>query len=97
MPPTAEIIRAVAGVDPRSVPDEVIESTEPLVLRGLAADWPMVRAAQESPRAADAYLRRFYQDATVGAFLGAPAIKGRIGNRTRIAAHHDLPDNLLNR
>ncbi|HLA70611.1 MAG TPA: cupin-like domain-containing protein [Steroidobacteraceae bacterium] len=164
MPPTAESIRAVAGVDPRALPDEVLESTEPLVLRGLAADWPMVRAARESPRAADAYLRRFYQDATVGAFLGAPAIKGRffynedltgfnfrpvkikldtvltelvrfldepdspsiyvgsttidtclpgfraendfafgarnplasiwIGNRTRIAAHHDLPDNL---
>jgi len=164
MPPTAEKIREVAGVDPRLLPDEVLASTEPLVLRGLAAGWPMVRAALESPRAADAYLRRFYQDATVGAFLGAPAIKGRffynedltgfnfrpvkikldtvlaelerflddanspsiyvgsttidtclpgfraendfdfgarnplasiwIGNRTRIAAHHDLPDNL---
>ncbi|MEJ0087002.1 MAG: cupin-like domain-containing protein [Pseudomonadota bacterium] len=164
MPPTADKIREVAGVDPCDLPDEVLESTEPLVLRGLAADWPMVRAARESPRAADAYLRRFYQDATVGAFLGAPAIKGRffynedltgfnfrpvkikfdtvllelerllddanppsiymgsttidtclpgfraendfafgtrdplasiwIGNRTRIAAHHDLPDNL---
>jgi hypothetical protein len=164
MPPTAETIREVAGVDPRGLPDEVLESTEPLVLRGVAAHWPMVRAALESPRAADAYLRRFYQDATVGAFLGAPAIKGRffynedltgfnfrpvkikldtvllelerflpdanspsiyvgsttidtclpgfraendlafgkrdplasiwIGNRTRIAAHHDLPDNL---
>jgi hypothetical protein len=164
MPPTAEQIREVAGADPRALPDEVLESTEPLVLRGLAADWPMVRAVRESPRAADVYLRRFYQDATVGAFLGAPVIKGRffynddltgfnfrpvkikldtvlteierflddpnppsiyvgsttidnclpgfraendfafgarnplasiwIGNRTRIAAHHDLPDNL---
>jgi hypothetical protein len=164
MPPIAEKIREVAGADPRALPDEVLESTEPLVLRGLAADWPMVRAARESPRAAAGYLRRFYQYATVGAFLGAPAIKGRffynddltgfnfrpvkikldtvlteierfldeadppsiyvgsttldtclpgfraendfafgardplasiwIGNRTRIAAHHDLPDNL---
>lgn len=164
MPPIAEKIREVAGCDPRALPDDVLASTEPLVLRGLAAGWPMVRAALESPRAADAYLRRFYQDATVGAFLGAPAIKGRffynedltgfnfrpvkikldtvllelerflddanppsiyvgsttvdtclpgfraendfefgtrnplasiwIGNRTRIAAHHDLPDNL---
>jgi hypothetical protein len=46
MPPTAENIREVAGVDPRALPDEVLESTEPLVLRGLATDWPMVRGAR---------------------------------------------------
>jgi len=39
MPPTAENIRAVAGVAPRALPDDVLESSEPLVLRGLAADW----------------------------------------------------------
>ena len=138
---------------------------EPLVLRGLVAHWPVVRAGRESPRAASAYLRGFYRDATVGAMLGGPGhrraillqrrphrlqfqigasqarhrarrdralrrgpaaavdLRGLrppstpacpasaprttsdlgarqplasiwIGNRTRIAAHHDLPDNL---
>jgi hypothetical protein len=160
----AERIREVASVDPRALPDEVLASTEPLVLRGLATHWPVVRAALESPAAATAYLRHFYRDATVVVMSGEPAIGGRffynddlsgfnfrtyrtgldgvldelarfagdsnapstyvgssaidtvlpgfraendfnfggraplasiwIGNRTRIAAHHDLPDNL---
>jgi hypothetical protein len=164
MLPSAEFIREVAGVDPRALPTEVLESTEPLVLRGLGAGWPMVRAALESPASATTYLRRFYKDATVVVMSGDPDIGGRffynddlsgfnfkmyrtrlegvlgeltrfcgdanapsmyvsstaidtalpgfraendfnfgarapvasiwIGNRTRIAAHHDLPDNL---
>src|SRR5262245_21203278 len=164
MPAVAEKIAETRGVDPRVLPDEILTSTRPLVLRGLVADWPMVQAARESSQAASAYIRRFYRDATVNALLGAPEIGGRffynedlsgfnfkpvrirldtvldeierhrpatnppaiyvgsttvdtclpgfraendvgigerqplvsvwIGNRTRIAAHHDLPDNL---
>ena len=160
----AERIREVTGVDPRDLPDDVLASTEPVVLRGLASDWAMVRAGLESQAAATAYLRRFYKDASVVVMSGEPAIGGRffynddlsgfnfrmyrarldavlgelanasadanapsiyvgstaidavlpgfraendlnfgarspvasiwIGNRTRIAAHHDLPDNL---
>ncbi len=160
----AEKIREVSGVDARALPAGLLESTEPLVLRGLVSHWPMVRAALESSQAASRYLLGFYRDATVGAMLGAPEIEGRffynedlsgfnfktermrldavldgnravrvdarprsiyvgsttidtalpgfrehndidlgarkalasiwIGNRARIAAHHDLPDNL---
>lgn len=154
----------LSGVDPQALPDDVLRSTRPVVLKGLVANWPVVRAGLESPQAASAYLRKFYRDATVGALLGAPDIEGRffynhdlsgfnfravkikldvmldeverhrdavkpptiyvgsttidtclpgfrtendlnfgdrlplasiwIGNRTRIAAHHDLPDNV---
>ena len=164
MPQSADRIEEIAGVDPRALPDRVLDSTRPLVLRGLAAHWPMVKAGLQGPRAAVDYLLKYYRQATVGAFLGAPEIKGRffynddltgfnyraikvkldtvlaeilrfehdpnpgalyvgsttidsalpgfraendfdfggrdplasiwIGNRTRIAAHHDLPDNL---
>ena len=157
-------VREITGVDPRALPDDVLRSTQPLVLKGLVKDWPIVHAGLESTQAASAYLRKFYRDATVGALLGAPDIEGRffynedlsgfnfrpvklkldvmldeverhqhdpkppaiyvgsttvdtclpgfraendlglgermplvslwIGNRTRIAAHHDLPDNL---
>lgn len=157
-------VRELTGVDPRALPDDVLRSTQPLVLKGLVADWPMVRAGLESSRSAIAYIRKFYRDATVGALLGAPEIEGRffynddlsgfnfkpvklkldvmldeverhkdaakppaiyvgsttvdtclpgfrdendlgfgdrqplvsiwLGNRTRIAAHHDLPDNI---
>ena len=161
-------IREIAGVGPNGLTDEILCATGPIVLRGLAAGWPMVRAALASDDDGDAYLRRFYGDAaagaTVGAMLGPPEAGGRffynedmsgfnfypvhakltgvldeirakrdmarpptvyvgstsvdtclpgfrehndldlggrdalasiwIGNRTRIAAHYDVPDNL---
>lgn len=164
MLPIANKIREITGVDPRALPDEILKATQPAVLRGLVAQWPIVRAGLESEAAASAYIRRFYRDATVGALLGGPDIGGRffynqdlsgfnfravrikldtvldeiarhrhepqppaiyvgsttidtclpgfrdendlamgerqplvsvwLGNRTRIAAHHDLPDNI---
>lgn len=159
-----EAIREVSGLGPADLTDDILNATTPVVLRGLAASWPMVRAARESDRAGSDYLRRHYQGATIGAMLGPPEAGGRffynsdlsgfnfqpvhakltgvldeieakrdmdpaptvyvgsttidtclpgfraandlqlgardalasiwIGNRTRIAAHYDLPDNV---
>jgi hypothetical protein len=61
-----------------ALPDEILASSVPLVLRGLVADWPLVRAARDSARQADAYLRRFYRDATVLATHAMPETGGRI-------------------
>jgi len=164
MLPAAEPIREIDASAPGVLTDALLTSTEPTVLRGLVARWPLVRASIASFDSADAYLRRFYRDATVTAMLGAPDIGGRffynqdltgfnfapvrarldavlaelrghlrdeqppaiyvgsttvdtclaglrgendidlgsrdalasiwIGNRTRIAAHYDLPDNV---
>jgi hypothetical protein len=156
------------GEEPLQLPSALLASTQPVVLPGLVAHWPAVRAAQASPQAASSYLRGFCGDASVGAWWGPPEIEGRffynadfsgfnfqprhlkfsavldelqrlqgelrppalyvgsttvdtclpgfradndvplgaslgdkpalasiwVGNRTRIAAHHDLPDNL---
>ncbi len=71
-------VRAVEGVLPDAVPDAVLASPEPLLLKGLVARWPLVGAARRSASAADRYLRGFYRDATVGAFFGPPEIEGRI-------------------
>src|SRR5262245_25594330 len=70
-------IRELAGIDARALPASVLESTEPLVLRGLVAPWPLVSAARESAQTASRYLLGFYRDATVGAMLGGPEIEGR--------------------
>ena len=164
MLPGAEPIREIDAALPGVLTDALLASTRPLVLRGLASHWPFVRAAIASFDSADAYLRRFYRDATITAMLGPPDIEGRffynedltgfnfapvrarldavlaelrghrhtgkppaiyvgsttidtclpgfraendidlgqrdtlasiwIGNRTRIAAHYDLPDNI---
>lgn len=157
-------IEEVSGIESTPPAERLRASTEPLVLRNLVADWPFVKAGRESVAAADGYLRGFYENATVGAFVGEPSIDGRffynddvtgfnyetvrvkldtlldalmkyrndarpptfyvastsvdtvlpglraendidlggvdalasiwIGNRSRIAAHHDVPDNL---
>ena len=161
---SADPVHEIAGIDPQTIAEEILKSTEPVVLRGLVAHWPVVHAGLESAKAGASYLRRFYRDATVGAWLGAPEIEGRffysddmsgfnfqpqrlklsavlddierhhsdarppaiyvgsttvdtclpgfraendldlggrhalmsiwLGNRTRVAAHYDLPDNL---
>jgi hypothetical protein len=160
----SEALREVSGLGPTGLTDEILSASQPLVLRGLATSWPMVQAALVSDRAGSDYLRRHYQDATVGAMLGGAEAAGRffyndgmdgfnfqpvhaklsgvldeielkrdlnpaptiyvgsttidtclpgfrqhndldlgardalasiwIGNRTRIAAHYDLPDNI---
>ena len=164
MPPTPEPLAERADVQAHCIPPELLSATQPLVLRGLVAQWPAVRESLAGPRAGIGALRRFYRDATVGAWRGPPSIQGRffynedfsgfnfqsqrlrldavldqlefhlddaqppslyvgstsvetclpgfmaendlplgerqalasvwIGNRTQVAAHHDLPDNL---
>ena len=157
-------IREIEGADPRALGDEVLASTQPLVLRGLVRDWPLVRASLASAHATAVYLLGFYRGEPVDTKLAAPETGGRffynddlsgfnfsnekhrlddvlaaierhaadaappaiyvgstaidsclpglradndldlgprkplasiwIGNRSRIAAHHDVPDNL---
>jgi hypothetical protein len=157
-------IRVITGVNPHQLSDDILTSTEPLILRGLADSWPLVQSARVSQFEASKYLLRFYRGQPVGAFLAAPHNNGRyfyneevsgfdygstharldkvfeelwdkreaeqppslyvgstmvdqylpglraendlalgardplvsiwIGNRSRIAAHHDLPDNI---
>lgn len=77
MPDIVNQVTEIDGADPQALTDAVLTSTRPVVLRGLVAQWPMVKAARTSAEAADAYLRRFYRDASVTAMHGAPEIGGR--------------------
>ena len=79
MLPGVSPIAERADVDVRAIPDALLASGEPVVLRGLVADWPMVRAARDSAEAAVAYLRTFERrDAPpVVATVGPPDICGR--------------------
>jgi hypothetical protein len=72
-------MQAIVEVDGGApLSDEILASPVPLVLRGLVAEWPLVRAARGGARQADAYLRRFYRDATVLASHSPPGTGGRI-------------------
>ena len=68
----------VTGISRGDVPDDVLTSAEPLLLKGLVADWPMVEASRESTQAGVDYLRSFYKNATVGSFIGPPGGDGRV-------------------
>ena len=70
-------MREISEATPAVLTDALLTSTEPVVLRGLAAAWPMVQASLRSPREAVAYLRSFYSGEMVGAMIGEPEIAGR--------------------
>jgi len=71
-------IREIAGYGSAQLPDEVLHSETPLVLKGLVAEWPLVKAATRSADAADEYLRQFYNGTPVTVSDGPADIKGRI-------------------
>ncbi|WP_019515586.1 cupin-like domain-containing protein [Sphingomonas sp. Mn802worker] len=57
--------------------DALIVLNEPVIVRGYAADWPLVQAGLTSPMQAADYLRRFDAGRSVTGYVGAPAIHGR--------------------
>jgi hypothetical protein len=73
-----EKVREIRDIGPGGLSDEILLSTEPLLLKGMVGDWPMVQAAKKSAQDADLYLRQFNQDETVGAFFGEPESQGRV-------------------
>jgi hypothetical protein len=157
-------IRELPDVDPLSLPDALLDSPEPVVVRGLTSHWPMTAAARDSAARASAYLMSLYGGMKVTVLVAPPQESGRffynadlsgfnfrrakttldavladlkrastdpkppaiyvgsttvdeclpafraandlgfgardphvsiwLGNRTRVAAHHDLPTNL---
>ena len=70
-------VKEVQGVRADAVPTEILTSIEPLLLKGLVADWPFVKAGRESASAAAQYLLKFYADVPVGVGYGPPEINGR--------------------
>ncbi len=58
--------------------ERMSKSTEPLVLKGLVSDWPLVQSSRESNESARSYLLRYYKGAPLTTFLSKNDIKGRI-------------------
>ncbi|MHA6720651.1 cupin-like domain-containing protein [Sphingomonas sp. RS6] len=74
----APAVRELNGIAPDAIPfDALMAEGAPVILRGVAADWPLVRAGRESAAAAMAVIRRFDAGKPVVTFIGEPAIGGR--------------------
>ncbi len=71
-------VRVVTGCKPDCIPESVLTSTEPVILKGLVSGWPIVQAGLKSDEEASQYVRQFYQGETVIAFLGDASHGGRI-------------------
>ena len=71
-------IQEFHGAQADAIPETVLNSTQPLVMRSLASDWPMVAAARQSASAAAEYLESFDSGKPLTAMAGAPEINGRI-------------------
>ena len=70
-------IEEVQGLLANALPEAVLASTTPLVLRGLVYGWPVVQCARRSSADLVSYLGSFYQGKSVSTFVGAPEINGR--------------------
>jgi hypothetical protein len=60
-----------------ALPAEVLQSTRPVLLRGLVRHWPLVQAALRSDADFCDTLRRFGEGTRVGLWRGGPEIEGR--------------------
>lgn len=68
-----DTIEDYAGDPARVTSAELLSLGRPVVLRGLAADWPIVRATDKA-----AYLRRFDSGAPIEMSVAAPQHEGRL-------------------
>ena len=66
-----------SDVSADALPADLLQSTVPVLLRGLVRHWTMVQAAQQSDQQFCDYLRGFGGQSKVGLWRGAPAIAGR--------------------
>src|SRR5262245_17174910 len=72
-------IRVLEGCRPYDLPlPGLLASGQPAVLKGLVADWGLVRAGLHSDEQAMSYLRSFYNGKPVGYSVGEPRIAGRL-------------------
>lgn len=67
----------IVGVDRTRFETEIVQAGRPVVLRGLVADWPAVKAARASDEAFAEHLRGLDVGKPVSAFEAGPEIGGR--------------------
>ena len=85
--PRPEAIYEVAGCDPRALPEEILTSARPIVLRGLVDDWPMTAAGRSSATQAIAYLKRFdCNPSPLTVTIAPPAARGRFAYNEDLSA-----------
>jgi hypothetical protein len=95
--------QVIEGVAAGAIPlVELMAAQQPVILKGVVRDWPLVAAGLESPARAIAYLKSFYCGMPVTAYVGPSEIKGRFfynedAATMNFSASHMLLDEILDR
>jgi len=77
----------LTGIAPHAIPfDDLIARQRPVILKGVARDWPLVRHGLQSPLEAIRYLTSFYQGQPIVGYVGAPEINGRFHYTPEVTA-----------
>lgn len=91
--------RVIEGLSPDQIPfDDLFSGGEPVILRGMIADWPVVRAGLESAEKAMEFLVSGYSGKPAKVYIGGPETGGRFHydeSRTALNYHVEtisLPD-----
>jgi len=71
-------VKEITNCRPNDIPDFVLSSTQPLILKGFGDEWPIVIAGKKSPQYAANYLRTLYNGKPVLSSYGQPETSGRI-------------------
>lgn len=71
-------VETITGCSPSCIPDFVLQAREPLILKQLVGNWPVVQAGLRSNDDAEQYLRNFYSGKPITFYYGDPSIKGRV-------------------
>ncbi len=72
--------RKTASIDAGSGPvsfQRLVEGGRPVIIKGLVADWPVVKIGRNGPEAVRDYLARYYTGAAVVGYEGVAEISGR--------------------
>ncbi len=93
-------IPEVRGIDRARFDAEIVPAGQPVILRGLAADWPVVQAAGQSNAAVIDYVRGFDSGRKVRMSLAPPGEEGRFyfdpaRNRYNFGTETDTVSNIL--
>lgn len=70
-------VPVIDDIIPGVMPNDIFQRTEPVVLKGLVANWVLVQDGLKSDEKIINYLRSFYNGLTVGGYFGDPSIEGK--------------------
>ncbi|MFT5758843.1 MAG: hypothetical protein ACI9LM_003591 [Alteromonadaceae bacterium] len=71
-------VKQIDKCSPSNISQEILASTEPLLLKGLVKDWPVVAASKQSYAEAASYLKQYYQGMPVSVGIGDADSNGRL-------------------